>query len=169
MPSSRVFAGAAGAGSRRQAGSAAAGRDTCRLSAALDAIAALKRELSRPPAALPACRNDPAPGAPATTRLDGTWQMDTGRSASAPEYLDENWGHWILVFDRGRFAITQQNTTSCTWGYGTYSVDGDETTWQFTDGGGGQRRLNFARPGGPSRRHGFALKLVGEFAPGTAQ
>ena len=62
--------------------------------------------------------------------------MDTGRSASAPEYLDENWGHWIFVFDRGRFAITQENKTSCTWGYGTFSVDGDTTTWLFTDGGG---------------------------------
>ena len=58
--------------------------------------------------------------------------MDTGRSAAAPEYLDENWGHWIFVFDRGRFAITQENRTSCTWGYGTFSVDGDKTTWRFT-------------------------------------
>ena len=103
---------------------------------AIDAIAALKRQLSQPAATLPSCRQEPAPRAPAKTRLDGTWQMDTGRSASAPEYLDENWGHWILVFDRGRFAITQQNKTSCTWGYGTFSVDGDETTWLFTDGGG---------------------------------
>ena len=35
--------------------------------------------------------------------------MDSKRSAAAPEYLDENWGHWIFVFDRGRFAITQEN------------------------------------------------------------
>ena len=104
--------------------------------AAIDAITALKREASRPAGTLPACRREPAPGAPAKTRFDGTWQMDTGRSASAPEYLDENWGHWILVFDRGRFAITQENKTSCTWGYGTFSVDGDTTTWRFTDGGG---------------------------------
>jgi hypothetical protein len=62
--------------------------------------------------------------------------MDTGRAASAPEYLDVNWGHWIFVFDRGRFAITQENRTSCTWGYGTFTVDGDTTTWRFTDGGG---------------------------------
>jgi hypothetical protein len=29
-----------------------------------------------------------------------------------------------------------QRAASCTWGYGTYGVDGDETTWRFTDGGG---------------------------------
>jgi len=62
--------------------------------------------------------------------------MDSGRSAAAPEFLDENWGHWIFVFDGGRFAITQENGTSCTWGYGTYEVDGDQATWRFTDGGG---------------------------------
>ena len=102
---------------------------------ALDAIAALKRQVSdrRPRSRRAAGRRH---GAAAKTRLDGTWQMDTGRSASAPEYLDENWGHWILVFDRGRFAITQENKTSCTWGYGTFSADGDKTTWLFTDGGG---------------------------------
>ena len=33
--------------------------------------------------------------------------------------------------------------------------------------GGGQRRLNFARDGGPSRRHGFASKFAGEIAPFT--
>ena len=35
-------------------------------------------------------------------------------------------------------------------------------------GGGGQRWLNFARAGGPSRLHGFALKLSGDTAPFTA-
>jgi hypothetical protein len=104
--------------------------------AAIEAIAALKQEMSQPPAALPACESDAAPAAQARTPLDGTWRMDTKLSASAPDYLDENWGHWIFVFDRGRFAITQENATSCTWGYGTYGVDGDETTWRFTDGGG---------------------------------
>ena len=49
--------------------------------AALDAIAALKREHREPPATLSACRDESAPSEPAKTRLDGTWQMDTGRSA----------------------------------------------------------------------------------------
>jgi hypothetical protein len=94
--------------------------------------------VAEPPAGLPSCGREAAPEAPARTPLDGTWRMDTGRGAAAPEYLDENWGHWIFVFvfDRGRFAITQENATSCTWGYGTYTVDGDRTTWRFADGGG---------------------------------
>ena len=92
--------------------------------------------MAAPPDGLPACERSAAPEAQTRTPLDGTWRMDTDRSAAAPEGLDENWGHWIFVFDRGRFAITQENRASCTWGYGTYTVDGDGTTWRFTDGGG---------------------------------
>ena len=103
---------------------------------AIAEIAAIKRELGAPPADLPACHAPAAPHEPARTPLDGAWQMDSGRAASGPDLLDENWGHWIFVFERGRFAITQENRTSCTWGYGTYTVHGDRTTWLFTDGGG---------------------------------
>jgi TRAP-type C4-dicarboxylate transport system substrate-binding protein len=122
--------------------------------AALDAIAAIKRELAAPPATLPACERGEAPATGIRTPLDGTWRMDTGRSASAPDYLEENWGHWIFVFDRGHFAITQENRPSCTWGYGTYTVDGDVTTWRFTDGGG-------VMPNGASNKPGeqFSYRL----------
>jgi TRAP-type C4-dicarboxylate transport system substrate-binding protein len=104
--------------------------------AAIEAITALKQQLDEPAAGLPACKGAAAPATRAGTRLDGTWQMDSKRAASAPEFLDENWGRWIFVFDRGRFAITQENRRSCTWGYGTYTVDGARTIWRFTDGGG---------------------------------
>jgi hypothetical protein len=103
---------------------------------AIAAITAIKRQLGEPAAELPACADTVAPTAAARTPLDGTWRMDTGRKASAPDFLDENWGHWIFVFDRGRFAITQENHNACTWGYGTFSVDDGKTTWRFTDGGG---------------------------------
>ena len=103
---------------------------------AIEAITALKRDVAAPADALPACERSTAPEAKARTPLDGTWRMDTDRSAAGPERLDENWGNWFFVFDRGRFAITQENKASCTWGYGTYTVDGDRTTWRFTDGGG---------------------------------
>ena len=53
-----------------------------------------------------------------------------------PEKSPENWGHWIYVFDRGRFAITQENEEACTWGYGKFAVDGSRMSWTFTDGGG---------------------------------
>jgi TRAP-type C4-dicarboxylate transport system substrate-binding protein len=116
-------------------------------SAALDAITAIKRELAAPAATLPACERAEAPATGLRTPLDGTWRMDTGRSASAPDYLEENWGRWIFVFDRGHFAITQENRPSCTWAYGTYTVDGDVTTWRFTDGGGEQPNQASNKPG----------------------
>jgi hypothetical protein len=59
--------------------------------------------------------------------------MDT---ASSPDGQAENWGHWIFVFNHGKFADTQENKPSCTWGYGTFSVRGDKTSWKFSDGGG---------------------------------
>ena len=40
------------------------------------------------------------------------------------------------VFDHGAFAITQENREACTWGYGTFTVDGNRMSWNFTDGGG---------------------------------
>ena len=62
--------------------------------------------------------------------------MKTGREAAGTEGAAENWGDWVYVFDRGRFAITQENSEACTWGYGTFSVVGSQMTWTFTDGGG---------------------------------
>lgn len=96
-------------------------------------IESLKAELGEPPAMLPKCSATASAPTAARTALDGVWQMDT---ASSPDVEDENWGHWIFVFDHGRFADTQENKAACTWGYGTFSVRGDRTSWKFTDGGG---------------------------------
>jgi TRAP-type C4-dicarboxylate transport system substrate-binding protein len=103
----------------------------------IEGIEQLKSELAEPPTAVPACTPpSDAPSAAEKTDLDGVWTMDTDLSAAVPDYLDENWGHWVFAFDRGRFAITQENATSCTWGYGTYAVNGARTSWTFLDGGG---------------------------------
>jgi TRAP-type C4-dicarboxylate transport system substrate-binding protein len=104
--------------------------------AAIESIQRLKDELAEPPAALPRC--EPAAEAPSSveTVIDGIWRMDTDRRAAGSDNSAENWGSWIYVFDRGRFAITQENPEACTWGYGTFAVDGDEMSWNFTDGGG---------------------------------
>jgi hypothetical protein len=67
------------------------------------------------------------------TPFDGTYRMVTPTDCDpAPE----NCGTWIFYFDRGRFAITQENGDACTWGYGTYQVIGAKVEWLFTDGGG---------------------------------
>ena len=84
----------------------------------------------------------------ARTQLDGTWTMrtslqqlqatdpvtegDSGDDAAAPE----NYGDWVFVVDRGRFAFTQQNGLACTWGYGTWITDGNQVEWRVIDGGG---------------------------------
>jgi TRAP-type C4-dicarboxylate transport system substrate-binding protein len=104
---------------------------------ASEAIKLLKQRLAEPPTEIRNCRPaSDAPASGAATEIDGVWSMDTDRRAARPEYFEENWGHWIYVFDRGRFAFTQENETACTWGYGTYAVDGNRMSWIFEDGGG---------------------------------
>jgi hypothetical protein len=72
------------------------------------------------------------------TPLDGVWEMDTkyGDEHSDPTPMPENYGHWIFVFDNGRFAETQAYLGACTWGAGTFTVKGSEMAWAFTDSGG---------------------------------
>jgi len=115
---------------------------------AIEAIKLLKQQLEEPPTEIKNCT--PAPDAlsdDATTEIDGVWTMETDRRAAYPEYQDENWGHWIYVFDRGRFAFTQENETACTWGYGTYAVHGNRMSWTFEDGGGIAPNNATNRPG----------------------
>jgi TRAP-type C4-dicarboxylate transport system substrate-binding protein len=104
--------------------------------AAIEGIKRMKARLAEPPAELPRCDRAPERTAVGATALDGVWEADTDRSAAGAEGLAENWGHWIYAFDRGRFAITQENRESCTWGYGRFTVDGNRMSWTFTDGGG---------------------------------
>jgi TRAP-type C4-dicarboxylate transport system substrate-binding protein len=114
----------------------------------IEGIEQLKAELAEPPTEIAPCT--PAPDAPSAgdvTDLDGVWTMDTDRSAAVPEHFAENWGHWVFVFDRGSFAITQENETSCTWGYGTYAVNGNRMSWSFHDGGGIAPNNATNRPG----------------------
>ncbi len=102
--------------------------------ATIQQIESLKAQLSQPPATLPRCSGRARASAGTPTALDGVWRMDT--SAVGAEGMDENWGHWIFVFDHGKFADTQENRKACTWGYGTFAVRGNQTSWKFTDGGG---------------------------------
>jgi hypothetical protein len=41
----------------------------------------------------------------------------------------------------------QENTNACTWGYGTFDVDGNRMSWSFTDGGGIAPNNAVNRPG----------------------
>ena len=115
--------------------------------AAIESIERLKYELGEPPADLENCERPAAPPGSGATPMDGVWRMDTGREAAGQEGLAENWGRWIYVFDRGRFAITQENRDACTWGYGTFAVDGHQMSWTFTDGGGTAPNEAHNKPG----------------------
>ena len=92
---------------------------------------------------------EPAPGCGHTARLgvtagplDGVWQYtDTAADLRAAgvsqgDIIPENYGTFTIVIDRGRFAFTNENQQACVWGYGTFTVKGNEFEQLFTDGGG---------------------------------
>jgi len=112
------------------------------VAALIRAIEAIKPTAKRdPPVSCPAVGRR---SARARTPIDGVYVMNSSladvpsaQRASDPEStIAENLGHWIWVFDRGRFADTQRYKNACTWGYGTYTVAGDTMHWIFTAGGG---------------------------------
>jgi hypothetical protein len=72
--------------------------------------------------------NSRVPSAPNTVRpAPGT---------QAGDVVPENYGMWTLVLDRGRFAVTQEDSQACTWGYGTFTIKGNRIEWLFANGGG---------------------------------
>jgi hypothetical protein len=114
----------------------------------LAAIAAIGKGV--PAESAPHCRptgQTDGQAAGGSSQLDGLYEMTTSKSAAAPDFLAENWGKWIFVFHRGRFAFTQENRDACTWGYGTFAVKGNQVEWRFTDGGGTGPNNAFNKPG----------------------
>lgn len=114
----------------------------------LDEIRAIKARTSKPAESL-TCRPGTASGGTAATPIDGVYQVTTtpADSPDDPRPVPENYGAWTYVFDRGRFAITQEDEEACTWGYGTYVVTGDRVTWSFTNGGGISPNNALNKPG----------------------
>jgi hypothetical protein len=101
----------------------------------LDEITKLRAGVDPYPEEHPSCDGYPRSTAPpaGATPFDGTYRMVTPPDCDpAPE----NCGTWTFYFDRGRFAVTQENGAACTWAYGTFRVSGDEVEILYTDGGG---------------------------------
>lgn len=73
-------------------------------------------------------------GSSESTALDGVYTVTT--SPADGDYVPENWGHWVYLLDRGRLAFTQDNATACTWGYGRYTLRGQQMLWDISGGGG---------------------------------
>jgi len=111
------------------------------------------------PEAPPACAAQGAGAgqARARTPLDGVYRMVTKiGDAPDPQPVPENYGNWIFVFDRGRFADTQVYRDACTWGYGMYTVTGNQMAWRFIDGGGIAPTHSENKPG-ESFRFGWSI------------
>ncbi len=108
----------------------------------LDEIAALRASGVTPfPAEHLACGPKAATSSAAArpvTPFDGVYTMDSSEADALrrhPNNTPDNWGHWVFVFSRGRFAFTQENARACTWSYGTYTVTGGHLHWLYTDSG----------------------------------
>ncbi|MFH8251991.1 hypothetical protein ACH3VR_16620 [Microbacterium sp. B2969] len=86
-------------------------------------------------------------------RLDGTYTADVTRddrlAQGYPDWniADEDWGHYMLVVKDGRFAMTQQNASSCTWKYGEWRMNDDLVRETIGDGGGNSPNWVADRPG----------------------
>jgi TRAP-type transport system periplasmic protein len=133
-------------------------RQDAETGAYLDAIAALRgpgagpdplpaERLTCPTLATTAVATSPPPAA---TAFDGTYRMVSTKKqmlAYDPNVDPGNWGTFVYIFWRGRFAFTQENAITCGWGYGTYTVHRHRTTWRF-DGGG------TTTPGGTANKPG---------------
>ena len=74
----------------------------------LDEIRALKQELGRPADSFD-CPESQAPAEAAATPIDGVYRTTTTfadeLAAGDPQPILENYGDWVWVFDRGRFAF----------------------------------------------------------------
>ena len=104
----------------------------------------LRRQTPVPtPDTAPSCAGVASPAVPdplGPTVLDGTWKVTTtpqdAIATGMPDGGPENLGDWVYVVDRGRFAFTQEYGAACTWGYGTWRVNGHQLQMSFLDGGG---------------------------------
>jgi TRAP-type C4-dicarboxylate transport system substrate-binding protein len=118
---------------------------------AIRAIERMKNGVA--PEAAPRCTGTSASTTRGGTPVDGVYEVTTTvadlRRVGAPaqDVISENWGRWIYVFDRGRFAFTQEDEEACTWAYGRFSVKGQQMAWSVLDGGGRAPNNAYNRPG----------------------
>jgi hypothetical protein len=113
-------------------------------------IIALKSGVAAPAASFECDAVATPPEPAAVTPLDGVYRMTVTFDevlASGDLAIAENYGSFIVVFDRGRFALTQKSETACTWAYGTYAVNGDQFELMYIDGGGVSPNNAHNRPG----------------------
>ena len=103
---------------------------------------------------MPDCSRLSQASAPdAVSPIDGNYLAKITESdlinAGVPDgdVVVENYGEFRFVFDRGRFAYTQQQAPACTWGFGTFTVTADKLQMSFIDGGGKSPHDAYNQPG----------------------
>jgi TRAP-type C4-dicarboxylate transport system substrate-binding protein len=119
----------------------------------LHRIESLKHRLAIPAEAVPPCPNAGNRRA-GSSGIDGVYRMRVSAATLAKhdhvplsQVTQENYGDFVLVIDRGRFAFTQENENACTWQYGKATLKGGELDWDFTDGGGIAPTGAYNKPG----------------------
>jgi TRAP-type C4-dicarboxylate transport system substrate-binding protein len=103
------------------------------------AIRALRSPADRP--LVPRCHRPGAVAVGRATPFDGVYHQTVTAAQDAkaehlPQAVPENYGQFVWVFDRGRYAMTQRNATACTWAYGTAVVRDGLFIMDVIDGGG---------------------------------
>lgn len=149
----------------------------------LDGIRALRQQNSTSdPEQAPSCSGataitTPRPKTPGP--LDGVFiQTTTAKDllAAGPPGSDvdpANYGTYVFVVSRERFAFTQTNGSECSFGYGTWMVHGQTVEWLFS--GGGAQGSSAANKPGEFFTYGWSLfhdtltltKVAGRISPGN--
>ncbi|GGN51120.1 hypothetical protein GCM10011579_006570 [Streptomyces albiflavescens] len=125
-------------------------RQDARTRGYLDRIRALRHGTKAArDAEIPSCEGQGADRSPTErSGLDGAYKMTTSEDelvaagAAGDEVKPQNWGDFRLVFAKGHFAFTTENTEACVWAYGEFTVRDRQLT--LTVGGGGGTSPNHA-------------------------
>jgi TRAP-type C4-dicarboxylate transport system substrate-binding protein len=121
----------------------------------VDQIRAMARDVQAEPTPVCTTSEAPPPIAPklgTKTPLDGTYLMRISRAqarqaSGGQRPVDENYGEFRTVLDRGHFHMTQKGGRSDRWTRGVYAVDGDRLTITIQQSGG-------VRPNGADEKPG---------------
>lgn len=87
------------------------------------------------PEPIPSCRQATTTAARNPTPIDGVWRT-TRTPEQSHDTTPENYGTFIHVFDRGRYAFQQWSPHACTWSYGRYSLAGKRLRFVVISAGG---------------------------------
>jgi TRAP-type C4-dicarboxylate transport system substrate-binding protein len=126
-------------------------------------IETVKGRLHAPADAGPPCPRTTIAAARKASPLDGVYRSHIAFQKGADP---GNYGDWVYVFDRGRYAYTQRSDRGCTWAYGRFAVRKKRLAKIWVDAGGfGSSALS--KPGENSSPHWSFYRNVLTFDYGS--